>query len=208
MARSADPFQAAITATLKPFMRKHGLRPLGSRVFARLSGEVLQFVYLDKRLHGSPNFDIGVNAFPTFIGRDSLAWSPPGFALGVFSAPSHDAASEQMQRAVTVIEERGVPWLSATGTVEKLEAQLHSCKADPWESVMFMRACCLARLGSVEKAQGVLAELQVKALRDWVSKPGSKAVLLSDAIHTGTHMELLNLWSDASHRALKLQRIE
>jgi hypothetical protein len=203
--QSSDPFQAAITSVLKPALSALGLKPIGGRLFGRVSDDVFQFVYLDKRLYGSVNFDVGVNAIPLFMGKEALILAPPGFGLGVFSSPTHPEALAQMLRAVSAIQEQGAPWLQRVSTVGGLLAQLEGPTAEPWETWMFMRATCLARLDRTTEAKLVLDELLARAVRDWVCLPGSKPLQLAERINQTTHQTLLAEWSVASRQALKLQ---
>lgn len=203
MAGSKDSLAAGTKAVLKPVLVDLGFAQLGARSFGRVVSEILHVLALDKYLYGSKRYSAHYNAMPLFVPRSHVVFAPPGGSLGDYSAANDHAAMRGLTKLVDRAQTTAVPWFSATSTVQGYIRALDECSFRPRGSVLWSKACSLARLGDFAEARDVLDAMERESTNP--SLFGTHFHALRAALERKEVDPLLDEWKEMTIGSLKLK---
>jgi hypothetical protein len=221
MARSKDPLTAAMTSILKPGVAHENFRRLSGRVFARVTDDILQFMYLQLSAYGSRDFCVNYSSIPLFAPREHLSWLiggrfPRGKSHdGWWASATQDRADQSMREVVATFQTEVLPWFAKTENVVGLLAELEACGETPNAHLYFEIGCCHLWLSDRPAANVALnrarelyqGSYEEMPSREWCLLGVHQCDRLLEAIANVKTKDLLDAWRHKTITKLKLDRL-
>ena len=215
-ARSKNPLTAATTSILIPSVKDMGFNRKTGRIIARVSADILQYIYLQVSAYGGKDFCVSYASITLFNPRDFLVLSPGSRLRGAnradawLPALTYDEADASMREVLSMFKDQAMPFFRST---ETLNGMLQCLKAQKWAALHHLNfeiACCLAKMGRFRESKRHVAhaiDLYRKDGRPWAIKNAELAEQLLAALEVRSEMELLNKWRQHSIDKLKLHQL-